>query len=178
MEASSGSWPQNGEIDIIESVNNKSRGSTTLHTSDGCTQSAVKGGFSGSRTPACISEPCPPTNAPAVDCYIHAAGQRDNQGCGIQPAANRPAYGPAFNAAGGGVYAFLWTHSGERPLPPPPSPPGTFTPVHDGKMEAWFFDRQHIPPNLQPHLRDGGRSADDKRCVVVSDKYFIRKARI
>jgi hypothetical protein len=146
MESSSAQfqWPLHGEIDIIESVNNRSTGASTLHTSDGCVQSEVpKTSFSGTRVPACVTYPCPAGSAPATDCYVHAGGQRYNQGCGISPPASASAYGPPFNSAGGGVYAFLWDHS----------PAGVALPVpHDGKMATWFFDRQHIPPNLAPHL--------------------------
>lgn len=42
-------WPSNGEIDIIEGVNDQTGNDMTLHTSSGCTQGSTSG-FSGSVT--------------------------------------------------------------------------------------------------------------------------------
>ena len=43
----------------------------------------------------------------APNCDVHAPGQANNQGCGIQGAEG--SYGPGLNAAGGGVFATEWT---------------------------------------------------------------------
>ncbi|QKX57640.1 uncharacterized protein TRUGW13939_04758 [Talaromyces rugulosus] len=87
-------WPNNGEIDIIEGVNLQTNDAMTLHTSDGC--SINNSGFSGSLSTS--------------NCYVNAAGQSSNAGCGINSASSS-SYGSGFNSAGGGVYAMEWTGS-------------------------------------------------------------------
>ncbi|KAF7307669.1 Glycoside hydrolase family 16 protein [Mycena kentingensis (nom. inval.)] len=80
------SWPNGGEVDILEGVNNVSPNQITLHTAAGCSMPA-------SRTQTGTSL--------QLDCNVAVNG---NTGCGVHaPTAN--SYGPAFNAAGGGWYA-------------------------------------------------------------------------
>ncbi|EAW08208.1 glycoside hydrolase family 16 protein [Aspergillus clavatus NRRL 1] len=87
-------WPNHGEIDIIEGVNDQTNNAMTLHTADGC--SIAHSGFSGTLQTS--------------NCFIKAPGQPANTGCGI--AASAPnTYGTPFNAGGGGVYATEWTSS-------------------------------------------------------------------
>ncbi|KAG9100553.1 hypothetical protein FRC06_003969 [Ceratobasidium sp. 370] len=79
-------WPANGEIDIIEGVNDQSPNAATLHTTTGCTQ------------PATRDQTGHVTN---TDCNWLVNG---NAGCGVQaPTTN--SYGPSFNTNGGGWYA-------------------------------------------------------------------------
>jgi hypothetical protein len=85
-------WPSNGEIDIIEGVNEQSTNQAALHTSPGC--SIKHSGFSGS--------------VDTSNCYVKASGQSDNAGCAIT-SNNTQSYGNGFNKAGGGVYATEWT---------------------------------------------------------------------
>ena len=85
-------WPSNGEIDIIEGVNDQSQNQMTLHTSDGC--SLQNTGFSG--------------NLDTSNCYVDASGQSPNSGCAIMN-GNTQSFGSGFNDAGGGVYATEWT---------------------------------------------------------------------
>ncbi|KAG9124208.1 hypothetical protein FRC07_012404 [Ceratobasidium sp. 392] len=78
-------WPNNGEIDIIEGVNDQGPNAATLHTSAGCTQPATRD-QSGTTT--------------GTNCDAAVNG---NAGCGVHaPTAN--SYGPALNAIGGGWY--------------------------------------------------------------------------
>jgi hypothetical protein len=94
-------WPNGGEIDIIEGVNAQTEVDTTLHTSNGCTQSANSTNmFTGSWGLGT-------NNQPATNCYINAPNQANNQGCGI--VGNAGSYGEPFNAGGGGVWATEWT---------------------------------------------------------------------
>ncbi|QIW95741.1 hypothetical protein AMS68_001259 [Peltaster fructicola] len=88
-------WPNNGEIDIIEGVNDQSTNDVTLHTNSGCSISA--------NTPMTGH-----VNTP--NCDVKAAGQADNQGCQIAT-GNTQTYGTGFNNVGGGVYATEWTSS-------------------------------------------------------------------
>ncbi|CAE7231292.1 unnamed protein product, partial [Symbiodinium pilosum] len=77
-------WPNNGEIDTIETVNIENVVQSTLHTSDGC----YMYGVDGISTPNCVS------------------GQGQS-GCGVNGPDNSG--GPGFNANGGGVFATQWT---------------------------------------------------------------------
>lgn len=83
-------WPANGEIDIIEGVNNQASGAITLHTSPGCVMSNA-----GALTTSLLQ---------SGDC---AAGN-SNIGCG-QSTIDVRNYGDIFNLNGGGVYATEWT---------------------------------------------------------------------
>ena len=85
-------WPNQGEIDIIEGVNDQWSNDMTLHTGPGCSVND-KSGFSGSL----VSTNC-------------ASGVEDNEGCKIST-SNALTYGTAFNSRGGGVYATEWTES-------------------------------------------------------------------
>ncbi|KZP21848.1 glycoside hydrolase family 16 protein [Athelia psychrophila] len=86
-EVDEADWPNGGEIDIVEGVNNVTPNQSTLHTGPGCTIPAS--GVSQYGTTV------------GTDCNANDNG---NAGCGVKsPDAN--SFGPAFNAAGGGYYA-------------------------------------------------------------------------
>ncbi|KAF6231736.1 hypothetical protein HO173_010038 [Letharia columbiana] len=87
-------WPNDGEIDIIEGVNDNANNAMTLHTSDGC--SITDGTFTGTLTTS--------------NCYVYAPDQSNNAGCDIQN-QNTQSYGNNFNSNGGGVIAMEWTSS-------------------------------------------------------------------
>ena len=89
------SWPNNGEIDIIEGVNTQSYNHYAVHTSSGCSISNT-GMFSGS--------------IETQDCDVNAAGQPNNAGCSIVT-SDTSSYGDGFNAGRGGVYATEFTPS-------------------------------------------------------------------
>lgn len=99
------SWPNGGEIDIIEGVNDAQYNTMTLHTSDNSLVSNASRTFAGTM----ISDTC------TVDA---ASG---NTGCGVTAPESIPynsgthahsTAGHAFNAQGGGIYATLWTEHG------------------------------------------------------------------
>jgi len=87
-------WPNNGEVDIIEGVNNSTVNGMTLHTSANCSvqNSSSMNMFSGLLTTG--------------NCDVKAEGQPQNVGCSVTPTIN-PAgtFGAGFNAQKGGVYA-------------------------------------------------------------------------
>ena len=91
----SGTWPTNGEIDILEGVNAANNNSMTLHTNAGC--SIQKTGFSGTLKTA--------------DCDVSDPAQSKNAGCGIQD-SNSVSYGAAFNEGDGAVVATEVTSNG------------------------------------------------------------------
>jgi hypothetical protein len=91
-ETAENNWPNLGEVDIVEGVNDVSPNAVTLHTSSGCTMPQ-------SRTQTGTTK--------QTNCDANANG---NAGCGVAvPGSN--SYGPAFNANGGGYYVMERTAS-------------------------------------------------------------------
>lgn len=86
-------WPNNGEIDIVEGVNDQTKNLMTLHTNAGAVVN-TQVNFSG--------------EVVTPDCDINAQGQPKNAGCSIADVSNLT-FGNDFNAAGGGVFATEWT---------------------------------------------------------------------
>ncbi|KAG8857223.1 hypothetical protein FRB96_005898 [Tulasnella sp. 330] len=87
-------WPQGGEIDMIEGINNQGASSSVLHTGWNCamnTSSMVQTGALGN-----------------LNC---TSSQGNNAGCIVQPQSSVPSFGPNFNAIGGGWYAIERTSS-------------------------------------------------------------------
>jgi hypothetical protein len=105
-----GDWPTYGEIDIIEGVNQQSGNAMTLHTSDGCTIN--DSGFSGQLSTS--------------NCYVDAAGQSNNAGCGID-SSDTTSYGDGFNGNSGGIYAMEW---------------------NDDFIQIFFFSHDNVPADL------------------------------
>ncbi|KAF2756718.1 hypothetical protein EJ05DRAFT_74508 [Pseudovirgaria hyperparasitica] len=79
-------WPNNGEIDIIEGVNDQTQNKMTLHTAPGCTIEN-RGGMLGSIATG--------------NCDANVDG---NTGCGITDQSTG-SYGTPLNNAGGAVFA-------------------------------------------------------------------------
>ncbi|KAF7975332.1 hypothetical protein HWV62_9769 [Athelia sp. TMB] len=85
-ETDESDWPNGGEVDIVEGVNDVTPNQSTLHTSPGCTMPATV-----TQTGTTLS----------TDCNTADNG---NSGCGVHsPDSN--SFGPNFNAVGGGWYA-------------------------------------------------------------------------
>ncbi|KAF9454982.1 glycoside hydrolase family 16 protein [Macrolepiota fuliginosa MF-IS2] len=91
-------WPDGGEIDIIEGVNDYTNNQATIHTKVGCTIPSTSQNVL-SITGNVIG---------LTDC---AAANTGNQGCGIRASANN-SFGAAFNTNGGGIYAMRWDSTG------------------------------------------------------------------
>lgn len=88
-------WPANGEIDVMEAVNQATDGNQmTLHTSDNCAMDVKRKMTGDALQASCLNE----TNG--------------NVGCGVQGA--KTSYGAAFNSMGGGVMAMEWRNEGIR----------------------------------------------------------------
>ncbi|KAH0828889.1 glycoside hydrolase family 16 protein [Lanmaoa asiatica] len=85
-------WPDGGEIDIVEGVNNQSPDLITLHTSANCTMPSYRV-MSGT--------------SQGTNCNVY---ETDNTSCGVSVAAAN-SFGPSFNSAGGGWYAIERTSS-------------------------------------------------------------------
>ncbi|CAG5172959.1 uncharacterized protein ALTATR162_LOCUS7556 [Alternaria atra] len=87
-------WPKNGEIDIIEGVNDQTNNGMTLHTGPGCQIGEDTTQFAGSVTTG--------------NCDVAAEDQSKNAGCSIEHPSTK-SYGAGLNEIGGGVYATQWT---------------------------------------------------------------------
>ena len=130
------SWPENGEIDILEGIGDVEQNTMTLHTSAGCAVDPqyrfTVGSNSTTLTP---------------NCDVKAPGQAANQGCSNR-ANHTSTYGNAFNGEGG-IYATEWTShfiaiwfwaNGTEPsdihdLNPNPGAWGTPTTIFQGQCE-------------------------------------------
>ena len=151
MDSGKGKWPQFGEIDIIEGVHDTTRTQTTLHTTLGCQQSEVPtDSFTGEWKTR------PAGGGPATNCYIHAYSPKGNLGC---PIGGPPeSMGAPFNTNGGGIYAMLWTHHADAAANDEAAggraraSAGASASGPSGEKSMWFFDREHIPADLKPHL--------------------------
>jgi len=86
-------WPNQGEVDILEGVNDQGPNQATLHTNAGCTVPASR-----SQTGTALLN----------NCDVAATS---NSGCGVKFTDTR-SYGPTFNNNGGGWYAMERTNSG------------------------------------------------------------------
>lgn len=83
-------WPFDGEIDVLEGVNDQVTNSVTLHTSPGCKMQPT-GALESSKL---ANQDCNTNNG-----YT---------GCGFET-EDPLNYGTGFNSIGGGVYALEWT---------------------------------------------------------------------
>ncbi|KAH7883608.1 concanavalin A-like lectin/glucanase domain-containing protein [Phlebopus sp. FC_14] len=95
----SGTWPWNGEIDIIEGVHDNEHNQVTWHTAPGCNLTSTTN-FTGTIVQ---------TNG--VDNLQCNAFIDNNAGCGITE-WSRASYGPYFDSQGGGVFAMKWDATG------------------------------------------------------------------
>ncbi|EGN97297.1 glycoside hydrolase family 16 protein [Serpula lacrymans var. lacrymans S7.3] len=91
-ETDESNWPDGGEVDIVEGVNNVVPNQSTLHTSPDCTIPS-SGGMLGTVV--------------GTDCDATVNG---NAGCGIQYTEDDNSFGPDFNNVGGGWYAMERTN--------------------------------------------------------------------
>ncbi|KAI9060314.1 glycoside hydrolase family 16 protein [Trametes sanguinea] len=139
-----GPWPQGGEIDIIEGVNQNKENLASLHTTPNCAM----------LPPRAMTGTATSTNCDASVNF--------NQGCGVSFA--KPAsYGSDFNSAGGGYYVlvrsktdgvrvYFWTR--DDPAVPPevrnPSPyPDAFNPEGMYPTLFWGQPEADFPLNDQ-----------------------------
>ncbi|KAI1438822.1 concanavalin A-like lectin/glucanase domain-containing protein [Xylaria sp. CBS 124048] len=94
--ADESNWPTNGEIDVMEAVNQATTGNQmTLHTTQGCSVGGIKRKMTG--------------NSITTNCFN---GTDNNAGCGVGGPAST--FGAGFNAAQGGVMALEWRAQGIR----------------------------------------------------------------
>jgi len=111
-------WPNAGEIDIVEGVNNQISNQMTLHTSEGCTldrQASPDPNFqlSIATTGEILTSQCAFLNG-------------NNDGCAFSDTDPR-SHGKGFNLIAGGVFAHLWERD---------------------SIKVWRFPRGEIPPDI------------------------------
>ncbi|KAF5336230.1 hypothetical protein D9758_014362 [Tetrapyrgos nigripes] len=137
-----GNWPNQGEIDILEGVNDQSPNQVTLHTNAGCTMPSSR-----SQT----------GNAVLNDCNVATT---NNAGCGVKLPSSQ-SYGPSFNSNGGGWYAlerrnsgikvWFWPRNGGVPSEVS-SGAGTINTSNWGTPSAYFpSDNCDIASKFGPH---------------------------
>lgn len=85
-------WPAEGEIDIVEGVNQQQTNRMAIHT--GRDYTITERSFSG--------------QLQSDNCNVYAVDQEANQGCTIVDQSNQ-SFGDTFNDNGGGIYAMEWT---------------------------------------------------------------------
>ncbi|KAF8559288.1 hypothetical protein OG21DRAFT_1403473 [Imleria badia] len=90
-------WPNTGEIDIVEGVNNYTDNQATIHTGVGCSIATSNSTLLGATG----------TVVGGTDC---SASQSNNEGCGMR-FSSPTSFGSGFNSVGGGVYAMYWVNS-------------------------------------------------------------------
>ncbi|KIM77143.1 glycoside hydrolase family 16 protein [Piloderma croceum F 1598] len=86
-EVDEADWPNQGEIDIVEGVNDQEPNMYSLHTGPSCTMPSTDRNQTGTVL--------------STDC---SAADNSNAGCGVG-SSDSNSYGPAFNLMGGGWYA-------------------------------------------------------------------------
>jgi len=94
-----GTWPWNGEIDIIEGVHDNEHNQVTWHTAPGCNLTTTTN-FTGTivQTNGVNNSQC--------NALIN-----NNAGCGVTE-WSRASYGPYFDSQSGGVFAMKWDANG------------------------------------------------------------------
>ena len=146
-------WPIQGEIDIIEVVNNGDANAATCHTGASCGMSYVD---TASFTGKWATNQAGRSN---TNCDIYAPGQQVNQGCGIgQPPGT---IGTPFNAQGGGVYAVNWNP--------------------DTGIEMWSFPRKAIPQDIlngNPNVAGWGKPFANFKLGWECPNYMFRDHQI
>ncbi|TEB24528.1 family 16 glycosyl hydrolase [Coprinellus micaceus] len=132
-------WPNGGEIDILEGVNDMGPNAATLHTGANCVMSATRKGQRGQQ----VEE----------NCDVKAKG---NVGCPVRMKDLR-SYGPEFNKAGGGYYAverasnhikvWFWSRDSESAPAAVKSGAKTVDPDTWGEPDAFFPGGQNCDIN-------------------------------
>ncbi|KIJ63521.1 glycoside hydrolase family 16 protein [Hydnomerulius pinastri MD-312] len=136
-------WPDEGEIDIVEGVNNQSPNLSSMHTSANCTMPS-------SRSMTGTSQ--------GTNCDVD---ETNNSGCGVLTNDTR-SFGPAFNSAGGGWYAiertssfvkiFFWERHSMSVPTDVTNPGSTINTENWGVPAAYFPDTDcNFATHLGPH---------------------------
>lgn len=114
------SWPNGGEIDIVEGVNNQANAQYTLHTASGCNLDTSFQKSSNKKRHHRVARGSSTSNANSISAMAFTgkvlsttcdANINSNTGCGIQDSDNK-SLSAGLNNRGGGVFATLIDDSG------------------------------------------------------------------
>lgn len=153
-------WPDNGEIDIVEGVNNQEVAKTALHTSKECDMYAhvpawSRTGYwdwSTGLPDTYTGIPADDISVPADDCYVMAPHRWQNQGC-VTIANETGTIGSPFNKKGGGVYVLEWDPANHY-------------------IRSWVFAGHDIVPENLQQTMDTARSKSG-RIIPTPDKWGL-----
>lgn len=151
------SWPDNGEIDIVEGINTQDVVKTALHTSEDCSQYAhvPRWAWSGewdtaTGIPDTFTGKLNYDNRVEADnCWVMAPHQWQNQGC-VAVSQENGTIGAAMNEIGGGVYVLEWDPAA-------------------GYIRSWVFKNGKVPRNLQLSISSVQRGVSGGDNEVLPD---------
>jgi len=145
-------WPDNGEIDMLEGVNDQTTAQMTLHTNAGAIisedqQDQQQTTTSGSST---FTGSILTTN-----CDVHATDQLPNAGCAIEDSTGF-SFGTNFNTNRGGIIATEWTPT---------------------SIKIWIFPRGQFPSDItssqpNPSLEHWGLPSSSFEGSFSVDEHF------
>ncbi|KAG7336732.1 glycosyl hydrolase family 16 protein [Nitzschia inconspicua] len=158
-------WPDHGEIDIVEGINNQDVVKTALHTSDQCSMYAhvPRWAWSGEWDTA---TGLPDTftgrlnfdnRLEADNCWVMAPHQWANQGC-VAVSQENGTIGTAMNDVGGGVYVLEWDPD-------------------NGYIRSWVFQRHNIPTNLLESMQTANDSQQHDITATTTTKTKTKNTR-
>ena len=136
-------WPNHGEVDILENIDENTDTQTVLHTNNECSMKSQNA--SATMTGTWHGGP----HGAAMNCSNSARKQWRGEGCGVHGGNNT--MGAPFNAMGGGVYALEWDASS------------------DGHFAAWYWPHGGEPDELRSRASesDGSAAAAATRALDV-----------
>ena len=135
-------WPQDGEIDIVEGVNDQTSNKMALHTGSGAVVAKGNNTFSADLLTS--------------NCDVNAPGQDKNAGC-LMSDKDNATYGYGFNSNGGGVYATEWTSNAIKIwFFPRNAIPADIASGNPEPGEAWGVPRGSFAGNfmMNDHFKD------------------------
>jgi hypothetical protein len=151
-------WPDHGEIDIVEGINNQDVVKTALHTSEDCSMYAhvPRWAWSGewdtaTGIPDTFTGQLNFVNQLEADnCWVMAPHQWANQGC-VAAAKENGTIGSAMNDIGGGAYVLEWDPA-------------------NGYIRSWVFKNGQVPKNLHASMKSAknqnGKNQEKDEAVI------------
>lgn len=154
-------WPKNGEIDILEGINNQTRAKTALHTSEMCSMFAHVPDYAKTGTwdratgiPDTFTGKLNfETDKEADDCWNMAAHQWGNQGC-VAIDDQEGSIGQPLNEKGGGVYVLEWDPANRY-------------------IKSWSFSRDTVPSNLRKSMDTASETTQNNRVMPDPNEWGL-----
>ncbi|KAG6381199.1 ribosomal L15-domain-containing protein [Boletus reticuloceps] len=146
-----GTWPGNGEIDIIEGVHDNEHNQVTWHTAPGMANK--KKGFifinlhEGCNLTTTTNFTGTVVQTNGIDNIQCDGLLNNNAGCGVTE-WSRASYGPYFDSQSGGVFAMKWDSSG---------------------IAVWSFYRAAVPQDITSGLPDPSNWGEPVAALVPTN---------